>query len=261
MNPLQIYIQTLRSGEEPALTAEQLQWIAARYPFFTLPLAECAERAEMTEEERGALLARVALSSADREMLFRLTDADGKKMSQFYPEEESDATPTTDVAIDTFLDTYGRIDPKEEALLEKLIFNPVPADYASVLVKEEEERGEERNEEELSGQDALLDAFLNSQAAVHDRKVNEPQPEEAEEKPAQEKKQHSAPPTTPAPPRDSSLRESLSKIYIRQRRYDKAYEIIYQLSLNFPEKSVYFADQLRFLRKLIENQRHLNNKK
>ena len=49
------------------------------------------------------------------------------------------------------------------------------------------------------------------------------------------------------------LSESLAKIYIKRRRYEKAYEIIHTLSLNFPEKSIYFADQLRFLKKLILN--------
>ncbi|MDE6126637.1 MAG: hypothetical protein K2G30_06750, partial [Muribaculaceae bacterium] len=47
------------------------------------------------------------------------------------------------------------------------------------------------------------------------------------------------------------LSESLAKIFIKTRRYDKAYEILERLSLEFPEKSRYFADQLRFLRKLI----------
>lgn len=50
---------------------------------------------------------------------------------------------------------------------------------------------------------------------------------------------------------DTSLSESLAKIYIKRGRYDKAFEIIHNLSLNNPKKSVYFADQLRFLRKLL----------
>ena len=47
--------------------------------------------------------------------------------------------------------------------------------------------------------------------------------------------------------------ETLSRIYIKQKKYEKAYKIIQQLSLNYPEKNSYFADQIRFLEKLIIN--------
>ena len=59
---------------------------------------------------------------------------------------------------------------------------------------------------------------------------------------------------------ESLLSESLAKIYIKQRRYSKAFEIISNLSLKYPEKSIYFADQLRFLQKLIINQQYLKQK-
>ena len=51
--------------------------------------------------------------------------------------------------------------------------------------------------------------------------------------------------------------ETLARIYIKQGRYQKALDIIQRLSSNFPEKNSYFADQIRFLEKLIIN----NNKK
>ena len=51
--------------------------------------------------------------------------------------------------------------------------------------------------------------------------------------------------------------ETLARIYIKQGRYSKALEIIQRLSLAYPKKNVYFADQIRFLEKLIIN----NNKK
>ena len=51
--------------------------------------------------------------------------------------------------------------------------------------------------------------------------------------------------------------ETLARIYIKQGRYSKALEIIRQLSLVYPKKNAYFADQIRFLEKLIIN----NNKK
>jgi hypothetical protein len=47
--------------------------------------------------------------------------------------------------------------------------------------------------------------------------------------------------------------ETLAKIYVKQHRYDKALEIIKKLSLNYPKKNAYFADQIRFLEKLIIN--------
>ena len=51
--------------------------------------------------------------------------------------------------------------------------------------------------------------------------------------------------------------ETLARIYIKQGRYSKALEIINRLNLVYPKKSRYFADQIRFLQKLIIN----NNKK
>lgn len=50
--------------------------------------------------------------------------------------------------------------------------------------------------------------------------------------------------------------ETLAKIYIRQHRYTKALEIIQRLSLKYPKKNRYFADQIRFLEKLIINNKN-----
>ena len=55
---------------------------------------------------------------------------------------------------------------------------------------------------------------------------------------------------------DGYFTETLARIYIKQGRYEKALEIIKRLNLNYPKKNAYFADQMRFLEKLI-----LNNKK
>ena len=50
--------------------------------------------------------------------------------------------------------------------------------------------------------------------------------------------------------------ETLAKIYIKQGRYMKAMEIIRRLSLKYPKKNRYFADQIRFLEKLIINNKN-----
>lgn len=43
------------------------------------------------------------------------------------------------------------------------------------------------------------------------------------------------------------------KLLMREKKYVEALEILKELNLNNPKKSVYFADQIRFLEKIIEN--------
>jgi len=50
---------------------------------------------------------------------------------------------------------------------------------------------------------------------------------------------------------EDSFTDTLARIYLKQKRYDRALEIFKGLSLKYPEKNVYFADQIRFLEKLI----------
>ncbi|MDE6459832.1 MAG: tetratricopeptide repeat protein, partial [Paramuribaculum sp.] len=83
-----------------------------------------------------------------------------------------------------------------------------------------------------------------------EEKKKQAQQEERRRKALAEKKKKNV------PSEDSLLSESLAKIYISRGKYDKAYEIIRSLSLKYPKKSIYFADQLRFLQKLILNSKH-----
>ena len=249
MTEFKKFMDIISSGDMAGVDASLASRIADEYPFFTLPAALALKAGMEDESVRRALMAKVALNSPDGETLFRLIDPDGAKLSRFYPDETAkETTPTTDKAIDTFLDTYGKIDEQEQALLERLIFNPVP-DYSQVLARDAED---DVPAEPASGQDALLDAFLAKQdvAAKHAAEgAGHAVDKEQEE------------PRVVTPSADAPLSESLARIYIKRRRYDKAYEIIRQLSLNFPEKSIYFADQLRFLQKLILNQKYAKQQK
>ena len=217
------------------------------YPASTIAAALLLkyDDARMTEDERTRLRTRVALLAGDRRSVITMIDPSGLDFANFYPEEDTAVTPSTESAIDTFLDTYGHQSPEEDALLERMIFNPVP-DYAETLARAEVPV----SDAPVGSQDSLIDAFL---AANPVGIASEREPLPAATPPA--------PPTQMSVSDDSLLSESLAKIFIKQKRYERAFEIISNLSLNYPKKSCYFADQLRFLQKLIIIQRHAEARK
>lgn len=233
--------------------------LSRAYPYFTLPGSLMLRRrsADLSDSTRAGLMARIALASPGGDTMLRLTDPDGDLLASFYPPEAIDeaAAKTTDSAIDRFLDTYGTPDPREQALLERMIFNPVP-DYGAVLEREAADTHTPRPTSDT--QDEMMDAFLLERGAITRQEQPLPVPEQPQQS---EQLQHQAPSAAthaatdrhrdPAPSAGSSLSESLAKIYIRRRRFDKAYEIISSLQSANPDKSAYFNDQLRFLRKLM----------
>ncbi|MCM1449347.1 MAG: hypothetical protein NC082_03315 [Clostridiales bacterium] len=244
-----------------------LQLFATRYPAFQLPaiLALRHPHSDIDEPTTARMIESLALSLPDPKRVRILLDPEGTgRYDKFYPVQQVAASPSTDDAIDTFLSTYGNIDPAEEALLNRMIFNPVP-DYAATLERETPTTAPPADE-----QDRLLDAFiaknndLNPRPTTDEQIATDDTPHEVGEhegssitrEPVSEDTESREPSSAfiHKAPTGSLLSESLAKIFIKQHNYKRAYEIISSLSLNYPEKSVYFADQLRFLRKLIANQ-------
>ncbi len=230
-----------------------------QYPYFTLPASIELQRLPDTPDNsarRMELMKRISLNSAGTSAVYRITDPSSSIYESFYPEDAGPETPTTDQAIDTFIDRYGDDDPRQQQLLERLIFNPTP-DYAQILAEEEERSLPDvtpADDDSHSSSDDLINAFIlkSRENYGHFPPAHEPEPSQPPVTlPSPE------PISTPDDHDSSLLSESLAKIYIKQRRYAKAYEIIHSLSLKYPEKSVYFADQLRFLQKLIKNQKYL----
>ena len=243
-------------GNGDGLTLDDVEAVVRDYPYFTLPaavyLARQAESADAKNAEADpARLARlrqaVALNCGDLANLYMLLDSDGAADVEFYPSERAEK-PSTDNAIDTFLNTYGSTTPEEEEMLNRLIFNPTP-DYAQMLACEEESNLPVAGEAPAGSDDDLLNSFIIKQ------KQHAGAIAESDSVPIDSADRRSDAPVQPATD-NSLLSESLAKIFIKQGHYQRAFEIISQLNLNYPEKSVYFADQLRFLRKLINYQKH-----
>ena len=247
-------IKTLLENPSQPIAREWLNEAMAKYPYFTLPLLMYLHRNKDSEGLDEDLLAKLAISSPDRKALFAILGDDAEKFASFYPAEQEPKQLDTDSTLDTFLANYGNTDEKEIELLNRMIFNPVP-DYAQMLAAEEERSapvaGSAQNEE-----DALINSFIIKQK---DRPGYFPTEKSSEKEPAEEVDQN-IPIEAPNVTDDSMLSESLAKIYIKQRKYAKALEIIKTISLKYPEKSIYFADQIRFLRKLVKTENIKNNK-
>lgn len=237
---------------------------------------------ELDDETRHALMAHVAMHSADASAVAALADIHEDAWGTLYPRKDT-VTPDTADTIDKFIATYGHPSAEDDALLERLILNPTP-DYGAVLA-DEDARGEDAasvtpdataagienflgthgvaeavrpkataeasQPSSIGANDARLAVYDGSNAAVSAEAevaatlAAVPVAEDA--MPAATPAKNSGKDQTPS----SSLSESLAKIYIRQGRYRRAYEILSDLNLKNPEKSIYFADQLRFLRKVI----------
>ncbi len=223
-------------------------------PYCVLPALLYLKRHGVKGNEQ--LLERLAIAFPDRHALAVMMEDESGTMAQFYRPEPLPETPDTVTTIDRFLDNYGKTSPGEVEAISRAIFNPQP-DYADVLAAQEKEEGGMQ----LSGgdsQDALINQFIAEQMQLGEQAANTPIAAPV----GDEEKAEIASETIENPTLndDSMLSESLAKMYIARHKYSNALEIIKRLSLKYPEKSIYFADQMRFLTKLVLNET-LNDKK
>jgi len=140
--------------------------------------------------------------------------------------------------MDSFLEGRGeRVDDIVE-------LGAVPVDYVEAYLNTPSTSVESVTDKAIrSKTETLLDAFLSSD---HTRPSFQPVSAQEQEPVSADDADDNAEPLE-----DSYFTETLARIYLKQRRYDKALEIIRSLYLNFPNKSIYFADQIRYLEKLV----------
>ena len=192
-------------------------------------------------------LRRAAIYITDRRVLFNMIEAGHYRLRTSTVTKAPAAAPQESTAsrtatlIDNFLDSI----PKEDEGQSRGKRKPTPADaavdYVAYLLETEGDKAEE-TVPEMKGQN-LIDTFINAdkgRIVLNEGPLLTPQTEKTDESAAE-------------PTDEEYFTETLARIYIKQGRYSKALEIIQRLSLQFPKKNAYFADQIRFLEKLIIN--------
>ena len=186
-------------------------------------------------------LRRAAIYITDRRVLFNMVEAAHYKLRKVSTPQTGSGNRTSEL-IDTFLDTI----PQEETMPRKR--RPTPADaaidYVAYLLDTEGDSAAKEPEPvpEMRGQN-LIDTFINADKGRFTLS-DVPLPEEEAPKVAEQPEEEVG---------EEYFTETLARIYIKQGRYSKALEIIRRLSLQVPKKNAYFADQIRFLEKVIVN--------
>ncbi len=244
-------------------TLYELRSMLALYPYHqTVRLLMLQNLYLLHDPSFDEELRRAAIYITDRRVLFNMVEAAHYRLRTPSAESKSSKSAASTVSqpvighqgatakssrtlslIDSFLETI----PKEENETKKR--KPTPADaavdYVAYLLETESEEKPQEEVPEMRGQN-LIDTFINadkgrftlSDVPLPETSVAETQ-ENVEEEVSEE-----------------YFTETLARIYIKQGRYSKALEIIRRLSLQVPKKNAYFADQIRFLEKVIIN----NNK-
>lgn len=253
-------------------TLSELDALVKIYPYFqTGRILHLKNLKQVNDERFLQELPKAALCVGDRNKLFHYIDGFPQKpeKKQLMPLSELKESNRTMALIDAFLSeeennekipvvpdknasvasNQAQLTPSERKeeeipLSQKML---VSYDYLSFLLNSHnviaENNGEAQEEAKMQHQD-LIDNFISENDGTHKIKIRVPDTDDIKNDPVIKKEKEE---------KDEFFSETLAKIYIKQKRYEKALDIIRKLYLKFPEKNSYFADQIRFLELLIAN--------
>ncbi len=244
-------------------TLYELRELVAQYPYYQpARLLMLKNLYILHDTSFNDELKRAALYVPDRKKLFELVEAKHYELKKEEEKEERRAENTSRTAslIDRFLDNAipeeGKSDQKQKPLPWY-----VSNDYIQLLEDEGSltplSKSPAQNPAQQSRHDSIIEGFLMSGG-----KVTLPEITAEEEKAivdaihltTQEDEfieEQKSQPLKKKTYENPQISEDLAQKYIKQGNYLQAKEIIMQLNLQNSEKNIYFADQIRFLDKLI----------
>ena len=223
----------------------QLQALTQEHPYFhvarILLLQALYKKHDPAYDET---LRSSAILVPNREAIFRLTEEPNYTQAEErkrYDEMTDDSASRTVSLIDNFLERQSPVAP---------ISHPIDAsqDYIGYLLQHESRQGSPRQEALPMNGGGVVEDFLENdhgRIVLDDNLENEQNEEQTEDSKTTQNDENS-----------EILTEIMAGIYIKQGKYENAVKIIRQLSLKYPKKNRYFADQIRFLEKLIINNKH-----
>ena len=216
-------------------TLYELRLLVAKHPTFDVARLLMLKNLYLLHDvDLGKEMRKAALFLKNRWALFELMEGYGAAVVE--------SAPATDVSVDrtmALIDAFLETLPAENFSLEAE--GAAAVDYVSAYLAKEapqaavpQLRGQSLIDDFLSGDNEKITLDLKGEA------------ETAAPSTVTEEAEDSLPET-------SFFTETLANIYIKQGKYDKALEIIKRLCLEYPNKNRYFADQIRFLEKIVKH--------
>lgn len=231
----------------------ELQSMVERYPFDQSARIKLLNRLYSSRSDNfGTELRKAALFVPDRKVLFYLVEGGKYSIAPQIKESNTEETApaknsdrTSDL-INNFLLEMPDDQPKR-----RLTLVDATSDYAAYLAQQDEMGEAETVEAEepatVKEQGKTVEVAKKSQDEIRREPLELPEQEEDIE-------------NSPEEPENTIsggyFTETLAKIYIKQGKYDGAIEIMRKLSADNPKKSCYFADQIRFLEKVVINSKN-----
>ncbi|MCD7722017.1 MAG: hypothetical protein LUC86_07955 [Prevotellaceae bacterium] len=225
-------------------TLSNLRLLVERYPYYhAARLLYVRALYRNHDEDFDTELHKAAIYVPSRRVLYTIIEGEKLKPVLGSKAKGSPAAQPTDRTaslIDQFLEGTTEDKPRRKSKVDASV------DYIEFLRQNEADSEVLTPQQTETGGMDVIGEFLSKTGRIvlHERSDEEMlKPEQADE----------------AGGESSVLTETMAKIYIKQQKYGQALEIISRLSLKFPKKSRYFADQIRFLEKLVLNDKYKQN--
>lgn len=256
-------------------TLYDLRSLLAVYPYFqTARILMLQNLYLLHDSSFDEELRRAAVYITDRRVIFQMIEAAHYKIRNAKSptqdaQKENGGSDRTSALIDDFLDSIPKDNEEDKKTSRKKMPADPSRDYISYLLEMEDDQtqggGQDGNNGDGHPQDGkagsrtvdLIDNFLEDGGFNLNFDDDSPtaQVRGAADSPADEPLEHGDNENV-AEGNQGYFTETLARIYIKQGHYEKALEIIKQLNLNNSKKNAYFADQKRFLQKLIINSKY-----
>ena len=232
---------------------QELRQMVDDYPYFHAVRMLYLKNLSVLQDVRlEKELKKMSVFIPDRRLLFTLINewptTEDKSLKTELPTKGKNETET---AIDVVEKALPPVEPDEKDFVSTLIPKPISpvaatSDYANWLAQNTEDLPTASDADNQLKHQHLIDSFIAFESSQLAKRVTSKASEAAveDETPSLETTEKSS-------LDDSYFTETLARVYVSQQRYDKALEIIRVLSLKYPKKNRYFADQIRYLEKII----------